>query len=88
MFVEVYFLLSIRIVEDKINDIKFLEIKINGDIVMVVVDVYEENKVVLLGLDEFKIFFVELNKINNIDIYKIIFGKEEDIIKKKKEIEE
>ncbi|WAM35767.1 hypothetical protein [Caldicellulosiruptor acetigenus] len=79
---------SIRTAEDKINDIKFLEIKINGDTAMVVVDVYEENKAVLSGLDESKIPPAELNKINNIDIYKITSGKEEDIIKKKKEIEE
>ncbi|WAM31224.1 MULTISPECIES: hypothetical protein [Caldicellulosiruptor] len=88
MLAEAYPSSSIRTAEDKINDIKFLEIKINGDTAMVVVDVYEENKAVLSGLDESKIPPAELNKINNIDIYKTTSGKEEDIIKKKKEIEE
>jgi hypothetical protein len=85
VFFEAYTNGGIRTVKDRITDIKFLEINIEGDTAKVVADVYEENKAVLSVLDESKISSVDLEKLNNLNVY----GNKEDLVKKKKkEIEE
>jgi len=87
VFFEAYTNGGIRTVKDRITDIKFLEINIEGDTAKVVADVYEENKAVLSVLDESKISTVDLEKLNNINVYKTSSGNKEDLVKKK-EIEE
>ncbi|ADQ05459.1 hypothetical protein Calow_1930 [Caldicellulosiruptor owensensis OL] len=62
---------DMRTVENKITDVKFLEIKIEGDTATVVADVYAEGKSIGLALDTDKIPAPELNEITNAKGYKM-----------------
>ncbi|BCS81378.1 hypothetical protein [Anaerocellum diazotrophicum] len=62
---------DLRFVEDKMTDIKFLEIKIDGDKATATVDVFGESKSIGLALDTDKIPTSELNEITNAKGYKM-----------------
>lgn len=68
---EAYSPSGIRDVENKITDIKFSEIKIEGDKATVTVDVFGKNKSIGLALDTDKIPASELNEITNVKGYKM-----------------
>jgi len=73
---------SFKPVEHKMTDIKFLEIKIDGDKATVVVDVFGEYKSVGLAFDSDKIPPSELNEITNAKGYKMSPEEQKRFIEK------
>jgi hypothetical protein len=73
---------SFKPVEHKMTDIKFLEIKINGDKATVVVDVFGGYKSVGLALDTDTIPPSELNEITNAKGYKMSAEEQKRFIEK------
>jgi len=73
---------SFKPVEHKMTDIKFVEIKIDGDKAKVVVDVFGEYKSVGLAFDSDKIPPSELNEITNAKGYKMSPEEQKRFIEK------